>query len=42
MPNYQLSRVLWPRNSIHFPACTSGASAAPQTFTLTPASFFSF
>jgi len=25
-------------DAIHFPACSSGASAAPQTFTLTAAS----
>jgi len=26
-------------DAIHFPACSSGASAAPQTFTLTAASY---
>jgi len=26
-------------DAIHFPACSSGASAAPQTFTLIPASY---
>ena len=25
--------------AVHFPACSSGASTAPQTFTLTPASY---
>jgi len=43
MPKGQLSRVPWPGNSLvdalHFPACSSGASAAPQTFTLTAASY---
>jgi len=40
MPKGQLSRVPWPGNSdaIHFSARSSGDSAAPQTFTLTPAS----
>ena len=28
----------WPVDAIHFPACSSGASAASQTFTLTAAS----
>jgi len=26
-------------DAVHFPACSSDASAAPQTFTLTPASY---
>jgi len=26
-------------DAIHFPACSSGTSATPQTFTLTPASY---
>jgi len=41
MPNGQLSRVPLPGNSdaIHFPACSLGDSVAPQTFTLTPASY---
>ena len=42
MPKGQLSRVPWPGNSwmsFTFPACSSGTLAAPQTFTLTPASY---
>jgi len=27
------------QDAIHFPSCSSGASAAPRTFTLTPASY---
>jgi len=41
MTKGQLSRVPWQRelvDAIHFPACSLGASAAPQTFTLTAAS----
>jgi len=34
----QLSRIPWPVDAIHFPACSSGVSAALQTFTLTAAS----
>jgi len=34
----QLSRVPWPVDAIHFPACSSCASAASQTFTLIAAS----